>query len=137
MERAKERIVYVNGEFVPETEAKVSVFDRGFLFADGVYEVSSVLGGKLVDNAAHLARLERSLGELRIAMPWSAERIEAIQEEVVARNHLEEGVIYLQVTRGSADRDWCHHHVCGGHHRGHAASHAGSACRQRPAAQPC
>ena len=69
------RIVYVNGRFVPESEAHISVFDRGFLFGDGVYEVSSVLAGGLVDNAAHLARLERSLGELGMASPASPEEI--------------------------------------------------------------
>jgi D-alanine transaminase len=100
------RTVYVNGEFVDEVDAKVSVFDRAFLFADGVYEVSSVLGGRLVDNAAHLARLERSLSELRIEPPASGEEIEAIQCELIERNELEEGTVYLQVTRGSADRDF-------------------------------
>ncbi len=68
------RIVYVNGEYLPEEDAKISVFDRGFLFADGVYEVSSVLDGKLVDNAAHLVRLARSLAELRMAKPAAAAR---------------------------------------------------------------
>ena len=103
-----DRIVYVNGEYLPESEAKISIFDRGFLFADGVYEVSSVIDGKLVDNAAHLARLERSLAELRIKAPCSGEEITAIQEQIIARNRLEEGVVYLQVTRGSADRDFAY-----------------------------
>ncbi|MEK9673540.1 MAG: D-amino-acid transaminase [Rhodospirillaceae bacterium] len=100
------RTVYVNGEFVAEEDAKVSVFDRGFLFADGVYEVSSVLGGKLVDNAAHLVRLERSLGELKMASPANGAEITAIQKELIKRNNLSEGVVYLQVTRGAADRDF-------------------------------
>ena len=65
------RIVYVNGEYLPEEDAKISVFDRGFVFADGIYEVSAVLGGKLVDCEAHLARLERSCGEIKLALPWS------------------------------------------------------------------
>ena len=100
------RIVYVNGQFVPETEARVSVFDRGFLFADGVYEVSSVLDRGLVDNDAHLARLERSLGELGMDSPASAEEIVRAQEELIARNDLDEGIVYLQITRGPADRDF-------------------------------
>lgn len=100
------RIVYVNGDYVAEEDAKISIFDRGFLFADGVYEVSSVLDGKLVDNAAHLARLERSLGELSMAPPASGDEITTIQKELIARNDLREGVVYLQVTRGAADRDF-------------------------------
>jgi D-alanine transaminase len=100
------RTVYVNGEFVPEEDAKVSVFDRAFLFADGVYEVSSVLNGKLIDNAAHLARLERSLTQLKMPAPATGDEIEAIQKELIARNKLTEGTVYLQVTRGSADRDF-------------------------------
>lgn len=100
------RIVYVNGEFLPEEEAKISVFDRGFLFADGVYEVSTVLRGKLIENEGHLKRLGRSLAELNMAPPCSDAEIEAVQKEVVARNQLEEGMIYLQVTRGAADRDF-------------------------------
>ncbi|MBI1383459.1 MAG: D-amino-acid transaminase [Rhizobiales bacterium] len=100
------RIVYVNGHFLPEAEAKISVFDRGFLFADGVYEVTSVLEGELIDNAAHMTRLERSMRELSMPAPASAEEIEAVQRELVARNELREGMVYLQVTRGAADRDF-------------------------------
>ncbi|MEJ2016412.1 MAG: D-amino-acid transaminase [Limibacillus sp.] len=100
------RIVYVNGEFLPEEEAKISVFDRGFLFADGVYEVSTVIRGKLVENEGHLKRLGRSLAELKMAPPCSDAEIETVQKEVVARNQLDEGMIYLQVTRGAADRDF-------------------------------
>jgi D-alanine transaminase len=100
------RIVYVNGAYLPEEEAKISVFDRGFLFADGVYEVSSVVEGRLVDNAAHLARLRRSLDELDMAAPATPEEIEAIQREMITRNGIEEGLVYLQVTRGAADRDF-------------------------------
>ncbi|MCG8504390.1 MAG: D-amino-acid transaminase [Sphingomonadales bacterium] len=100
------RIVYVNGEFVPEEEAKVSVFDRGFLFADAVYEVTSVLRGRLIDNAAHLARLARSLDEIGLESPLPVADITAIQQELVDRNRLDEGVIYLQVSRGAADRDF-------------------------------
>lgn len=100
------RTVFVNGEFVPEEEARVSVFDRGFLFADGVYEVVSVLGGKLVDFAGHMARLRRSLGELAIAPPMEEAGLLVMHRELVARNGLEEGLVYLQVTRGAADRDF-------------------------------
>lgn len=100
------RIVYVNGDWVAEEEAKVSVFDRGFLFADGVYEVTSVLGGRLVDFEGHLRRLHRSLSELEIAPPADDATLLAIHREIVARNGLEEGMIYLQVTRGAADRDF-------------------------------
>jgi D-alanine transaminase len=72
------RIVYVNGEYLPEEEAKISVFDRGFLFADGVYEVSSVIKGKMIDNEAHLKRLGRSIAELKMAPPCSDAEIVAI-----------------------------------------------------------
>ena len=94
-------IAYVNGSFVPLSEAKVSILDRGFLFADGIYEVAAVLDGKLVDNASHLARLKRSVGEIALELPESLERIEALQKELVARNRLESGLVYLEVTRGA------------------------------------
>lgn len=102
------RTVYVNGDYLPEAEAKISVFDRGFLFGDGVYEVSSVLDGKLIDNTAHLVRLERSLNELSIPRPASDDEITAIQKKLIADNGLEEGAVYLQVTRGADERsfDW-------------------------------
>lgn len=104
------RIVYVNGDYVPEAEAKISIFDRGFLFADGVYEVSSVVRGRLLDNAGHLARLRRSLGELEMPSPATDAEIEEIQEQIIARNALDEGMVYLQVTRGAADRDFIYPH---------------------------
>ncbi|MEL6980331.1 MAG: D-amino-acid transaminase [Pseudomonadota bacterium] len=102
------RIVFVNGAYLPATEAKISVFDRGFLFGDGVYEVSSVVGGKLIDNAAHMARLSRSLNALSIPAPMTDAQILAMQRELIARNELTEGVVYMQVTRGAAERsfDW-------------------------------
>ncbi|WP_319569050.1 D-amino-acid transaminase [Cohaesibacter marisflavi] len=100
------RIVYVNGEYLPEEEAKISIFDRGFLFADGVYEVSTILDGKLVDNAGHLARLQRSLAELDIPAPCSMEEIETIQHTLIERNAIAAGSIYLQVTRGAEDRNF-------------------------------
>lgn len=102
------RIVYVNGSYLPEEEAKVSVFDRGFLFADGVYEVTSILRGKLVDNHGHLVRLHRSLGELNMAAPASDDDIEAIQKALIEKNDVDEGLVYLQVTRGAADRDFAY-----------------------------
>jgi D-alanine transaminase len=96
-----EQIAYVNGSFVPMSEAKVSILDRGFLFADGIYEVAAVLDGKLIDNASHLARLERSVGEIALALPETIDRIQEIQRELVARNHLVNGMVYLEVTRGA------------------------------------
>ena len=102
------RIVYVNGEYLPEADAKISVFDRGFLFADGVYEVTTVIDGKLVDNAAHLARLHRSLNELDMPAPASDDEIIAAQRELVERNGVTEGVVYMQATRGAADRDFAY-----------------------------
>jgi len=102
------RIVYVNGAFVPEEEAKISVFDRGFLFADGVYEVSSVLNGKLIDNAGHMVRLHRSLNELDMPAPCSDAEIEAAQIKLIKDNNVVEGLVYLQVTRGAADRDFAY-----------------------------
>ncbi|WP_432460638.1 D-amino-acid transaminase [Agarivorans sp. QJM3NY_25] len=102
-----QRIVYVNGEYVPELEAKVSVFDRGFLFSDAVYEVTAVLDGKLIDNAGHLARLERSCAELELTLPVSGEQLTEIQRELIKQNGLTEGGIYLQLSRGNAgDRDF-------------------------------
>jgi D-alanine transaminase len=94
-------IAYVNGAYVPLSEAKVSILDRGFLFADGIYEVSAVLDGKLVDNASHLARLERSVGQIALALPESLERIVEIQRELIARNQLVNGLVYLEITRGA------------------------------------
>lgn len=102
------RTVYVNGEYLPEEEGRVSIFDRGFLFADGVYEVSAVLRGRLVDNQSHLTRLHRSLGELNIPQPVGDEDIVAAQQELVRRNNLDEGMVYLQITRGPADRDFAY-----------------------------
>ena len=100
------RIVYVNGDYLPEEQGKVSIFDRGFLFADGVYEVSAVVNGKLVDYEAHMERLVRSLGEIRIAQPVTRAELDAMHHELIKRNALSEGWIYMQVTRGAADRDF-------------------------------
>jgi D-alanine transaminase len=100
------RIVYVNGAFVDEKDARVSIFDRGYLFADGVYEVVPVCAGRLIDQAPFIARLDRSLRELRIAWPCSPEEYVAFHDELIRRNDLTEGMIYSQVTRGVADRDF-------------------------------
>ncbi|MFC2968426.1 D-amino-acid transaminase [Acidimangrovimonas pyrenivorans] len=101
------RIVYVNGDYLPEEEAKVSVFDRGFLMADAVYEVTSVLDGKLLDFEGHAARLARSLSELDMQAPVGHEELLEIHRELVKRNDLVDGMIYLQVTRGNpGDRDF-------------------------------
>lgn len=101
------RTVYVNGEYLPEGEAKVSIFDRGFLFADAVYEVTSVLDGKLIDFDGHAVRLDRSLKELDMASPCSKEELLEIHRKLVELNGIEEGLVYLQVSRGSdGDRDF-------------------------------
>ena len=102
------RTVYVNGEYLPEEEAKISVFDRGFLFADAVYEVTSVLGGKLIDFDGHAKRLERSLGELDMPMPMTRDALLEIHRRLARDNGIEDGLIYLQVTRGAADRDFAY-----------------------------
>lgn len=100
------RTVYVNGDYVAEEEAKISVFDRGFLMADGVYEVTSVMEGKLCDYEGHVKRLHRSLDELKMTSPVTDDELLEIHRELVRRNDLEEGVVYLQITRGAADRDF-------------------------------
>ena len=101
------RTVYVNGQYLPETEATVSIFDRGFLMADGVYEVTSVLDGKLIDFDRHAARLERSLSELDMPQPCPMDELLEIHRELVRLNGIDEGLVYLQVTRGSeGDRDF-------------------------------
>jgi D-alanine transaminase len=103
------RTVYVNGDYLPEGEAKVSVFDRGFLMADGVYEVTSVLGGKLIDFAGHAVRLQRSLDELEMRNPLTPDEWLEVHRQLVARNDIEDGMIYLQVTRGNpGDRDFAY-----------------------------
>ena len=101
------RTVYVNGQYLPEAEATVSIFDRGFLMADGVYEVTSVLDGKLIDFAGHALRLTRSLTELDMQAPCSDAELLEIHRELVRLNNLTDGMIYLQVTRGNpGDRDF-------------------------------
>ncbi len=100
------RIVYLNGAFLPENEAHLSIFDRGFLFGDGIYEVTAVLDGKLIDSALHMARLERSVGEIGGRLPLTTDEIVAIEKRLVADNKLTEGVVYLQYTRGAEDRNF-------------------------------
>ena len=103
------RTVYVNGKYLPENEATVSIFDRGFLFADGVYEVTSVLDGKLIDFDGHARRLARSLGELGMRNPIATEDLLEVHRELVRANGIVEGLIYLQITRGAAaDRDFAY-----------------------------
>lgn len=100
------RIVYVNGDYVEADQAKVSIFDRGYIFGDGVYEVIPVVNGKLVDKAYFLERLGRSLSELSIEWPCTETRYLAVMRELISRNGLSEGVVYSQVTRGVAERDF-------------------------------
>lgn len=101
-----DRTVYLNGAWVAEGEAKVSVFDRGFLFADAIYEVTAIIHGKLVDYPGHLARLKRSLDALGIAMPVAEAELLDLHKEIARRNGIEDGLIYLQVSRGVQDRDF-------------------------------
>ena len=99
------RIAYVNGRFVPHGEATVHIEDRGYQLADAVYEVWALFDGRLADPEGHFARLERSLGELRIAMPMSRAALTLVLKEAVRRNRVREGLLYLQVSRGVAPRD--------------------------------
>ena len=97
------RTVYVNGQYLPEKDAKISIFDRGFLMADGIYEVTSVLGGKLIDFDGHFMRLGRSLNELDMPSPISKEALLAIHRKLIKYNNVDEGMIYMQITRGAPD----------------------------------
>lgn len=101
------RIVYLNGQYLPDTEARISIFDRGFLMADGVYEVTTVVDGQLVDFQGHMARLSRSLQAIDMQTPLSDDQLLAVHSALIEKNSLVEGLIYLQVTRGSSgDRDF-------------------------------
>ncbi len=100
------RTVYVNGRYCAPEEASVSIFDRGLLFADAVYEVAGVFEGRLIDFAAHMRRLVRSLGEMRIEPPMTEDEILAVMRELVARNRVDEGLVYMQVSRGVEERDF-------------------------------
>jgi D-alanine transaminase len=100
------RTAWIDGSFVPLADACVSVQDRGFLFADGIYEVTAVIDGRLVGSDAHLARLERSAAALDLRLPISIAEIEAIERELIARDSIDQGGIYLQLTRGAGERDY-------------------------------
>jgi D-alanine transaminase len=100
------RTVYLNGAFLPENEAHISIFDRGFLFGDGIYEVTAVLDGKLIDSPLHMSRLQRSVGEIGGRLPVTTDEIVAIEKRLVEENKLTEGVVYLQYTRGAEDRNF-------------------------------
>src|SRR6266536_5057340 len=99
------RIAYVNGRYVAHRDASVHIEDRGLQFADGVYEVCEVKGGRLVDERRHMDRLVRSLGELRIGLPMTGAALGVVLREVVRRNRVIDGIVYLQVTRGAAPRN--------------------------------
>ncbi len=99
-------IVYVNGQYVAKQDATISIFDRGFIFGDGVYEVVPVIEGSMVDKEYFLQRLERSLGELRIEWPCTADEILEMMQQLILRNAINEGMVYLQITRGIADREF-------------------------------
>ena len=99
------RIAYVNGRYLPLAHASVNIEDRGYQFSDGVYEVCEVRGARLIDERRHIERLQRSLSELRIAMPMAPESLGVVMREVVRRNRVRWGIVYLQITRGVARRD--------------------------------
>ena len=100
------RIVYLNGEYLPEDEAKISIFDRAVLFGDAIYEVAGVIDGKLIDFESHMQRYHRSLAELDIPVPLDRDEILNVFRKLVEINQVTEGLVYLQVTRGEADRDF-------------------------------
>lgn len=106
MQNTGEEIVYVNGQYCASKDAHISIYDRGFLMADAVYEVCAVVNSKLIDNDAHLARLQRSLNELQIPLPLPFTNITAVEREIIQHNHINNGGVYLQVTRGTAPRDF-------------------------------
>jgi D-alanine transaminase len=99
------RIAYVNGRYLPLASASINIEDRGFQFSDGVYEVCEVRAGRLIDERRHMARLEYSLSELRIAMPMAPASLSIVLHEVARRNRVRWGIVYLQITRGVSHRD--------------------------------
>ncbi len=100
------RIAYVNGRYLPRERASISIEDRGFQFADGVYEVCEVRGGRLIDERRHMARLDRSLSELRITRPMTSAALAIVMRETMRRNRVRDGIVYVQITRGIARRDF-------------------------------
>ncbi|VAW20143.1 D-alanine aminotransferase [hydrothermal vent metagenome] len=100
------RSIFINHQYVSEDAAKISVFDRGFLFADAIYEITPVIEGKLIDFDGHFTRLKRSLGELDMGLPMEREALLDIHRQLIRRNNIKEGLVYLQITRGVADRDF-------------------------------
>jgi D-alanine transaminase len=100
------RIAYVNGRYLPRERAAVSIEDRGFQFADGVYEVCEVRAGRIIDERRHMARLDRSLTELRIARPMSPAALAVVLRETIVRNRVRDGIVYVEITRGVARRDF-------------------------------
>jgi D-alanine transaminase len=101
------RIAYVNGRYLPQARAMVHIEDRGYQFGDGVYEVCELSGGALIDEARHMERLQRSLSELSIAEPLALGALGLVARQVIARNRIKDGYLYIQVTRGVATRDHC------------------------------
>jgi len=110
------RIAYVNGRYLPHAQAAVHIEDRGYQFSDGVYEVCEVRGGLLIDERRHMARLKFSLSELRIAMPMSPASLSVVMHEVVRRNRVRWGIVYLQISRGVSRRG-CRSGARGADHR--------------------
>jgi len=100
------RTIYVNRAYLPEKSAQIPVMDRGFLFGDAIYEVTAMIDGRLIDNDLHLARLERSLKQLGIAQPCTSDEIREIQHELARRNGMRDGTIYIQISRGTAERNF-------------------------------
>src|SRR3954447_4197692 len=100
------RIAYVNGRYLARRDAMVHVEDRGYQFADSVYEVCEVRGGRIVDERRHMARLDRSLSELRMARPMTAAALAVVMRETITRNRVRDGIVYVEITRGTARRDF-------------------------------
>src|SRR3954469_22678041 len=100
------RTVFVNGRYLPEEQGTVSIFDRAFLFADGIYEVTAVIHGRLIDYEPHMERLDRSLREIELDWPCSRAELDQMHRELIRRNALDQGWVYMQITRGAADRDF-------------------------------
>ncbi len=98
------RTAYVNGRYVAHDRARVHIEDRGYQFADGIYEVVAVVDGRMIDADGHFTRLERSLGEIEVSMPMSRAALRIVLDEIVRRNRVREGIVYLQITRGTAPR---------------------------------